>query len=625
MSTLSRAIAALCAAPCVIMLAWACSFRVRVCAEEGIHVAEAPSSVHVDFDVPVAMRDGTILRANVFRPDDGGAGRYPVLVTRTPYGKDLPIGTSGFDSSQIARLGFIVVVQDVRGCFASDGEWFPFLHEGPDGVDTAAWAARLPGSTGAVGTYGMSYMGFTQWSAVRDGADHVRAMAPAITWDTGQDGSLLRNGVVELGLVGSWTMLTSFDKAIKRHRGDPQALGRAIYGIAREYDQLPTGGYAELPLSAFGPLARVGLEAPLTMAVQLRDDPEYLAPANITPAYSRARNLPALHIGGWHDIFLNGTIQNFNAMRAAGQPGQYLLIGPWSHGMFDGVVGEVNFGMAASGAMVNYQGDLLTLHMQFFRHYLQGVASGVEQWPPVRYFVMGANQWRASATWPPAGAEPTPWYLHSGGGANSLAGDGAISPEKPGEESADTYTYDPQNPVPTVGGATLLHRLYRAGPYDQREVEARHDVLVYTSAPLAEPVEVTGHVAVTLYVASDAPDTDFVARLVDVTPEGQALPLTDGITRMRYRAGVADPQPPLEEGQVYQIELDLWATSNVFLPGHRIRLDVTSSNFPRWERNLNTGDQEGTAFRPARQRVLHDAGHPSHVLLPLMRPGAASV
>ncbi|HEX6121537.1 MAG TPA: CocE/NonD family hydrolase [Ktedonobacterales bacterium] len=578
------------------------------------------SGVRVEFDVPATMRDGTILRANVFRPDDGGAGAYPVLLTRTPYGKDLPLGASGLPLAQIARLGYVVVVQDVRGCFSSEGEWYPFLNEGADGADTVAWAAALPGANGRVGTFGGSYVGFTQWAAAREGAPAVGAMAPAITWADGEVGVLWRGGALELGIVGSWNMLVGIDKLLRRHRGQPQELGRAMYQLAREYDALPTSGYGELPLEGFGPLARLGLDAPVTTALQQREDEAFRAPLRVADAYATV-NVPALHVGGWYDIFLGGTIKNFQGMRAAGRQGQYLIIGPWSHGMFDQVVGDVGFGLASSGAFLDLQSDLATLHARFFDRWLKDASNGFERWPAVKYFVMGANIWRSSEMWPPAGSEPTPWYLHSQGHANTAEGDGELSPARPVTEPADQFVYDPAHPVPTVGGATLMHPTLRAGAIDQRRIELRPDMLVYTSAPLEQPVEVAGPVSVVLYAASDAPDTDFVARLVDVSPDGTAIPLTDGIIRMRYRAGGGQAAAPLDPGQAYEVAIDLWATACVFLPGHRIRLDVTSSSFPRWERNLNTGQPNGAAteMRSALQAVLHDEAHPSHIVLPIAR------
>jgi putative CocE/NonD family hydrolase len=576
---------------------------------------QAPFGVRADFDVPATMRDGTVLRANVFRPDDGGSGTYPVLLTRLPYGKDYPLGSSLINPPQVARLGYIVVVQDVRGAFTSGGEFYPMVNEGQDGADTVAWAARLPGSNGQVGMYGGSYMGFTQWAAARERPPALRAIAPLITWDDPNSGLSTRNGVLELGTQASWLMQRGLDVLSRRNRGDPQAFGRALYGLAHEYDALPLSGYAELPLTRFGPLARLGLEGPMADNAVRHGDRDFTAPARVAGSYADI-DIPALHVAGWYDVFLDGTIRNFNGMRATGHTGQYLWIGPWVHGIFNSVVGDMDFGFAAGSLLMDLQVDLVSLHLRFFDHYLKGAANGFEQMPAVKYFVMGANAWKSSQTWPPAGAVDQRWYLHSNGRANSGAGDGALSTETPASEPADGYMYDPSDPVPTVGGATLMHSVYRSGPIDQRAVAARRDVLVYTSTPLERAVEVAGSVRVRLYVATDAPDTDFVARLVDVHPDGRAIPLTDGITRMRYRNGVEEMAAPLTSGHVYAVDIDLWQTCNAFLPGHRIRVDVTSSNFPRWERNLNTGEgADSTKMRQARQTILHDAEHASYLEL----------
>ena len=571
------------------------------------------SRVTVQYDVPATMRDGVTLRANVYRPDDGGAGTYPVLLTRLPYGKDLPIGSSVIDPAQAARRGYIVVIQDVRGTFSSEGAWYPFKYEHEDGLDSVAWAAQLPGSNGQVGMFGASYFGQTQWMAST--APELRAMAPVITWADAQE-TTQRNGVLEWGVQASWLMQQGIGQIFRRYANDPQALGKALYGLVGAYDTLPTHGYSSLPLDQFGPLAALDLNQPLVDAIHGRDTGEYPGLPHGPQPYD-AVDLPMLHIGGWYDLFLDGTIRNFQEMQRRGRQGQYLLIGPWSHGVFTPLIGDLYFGTASSGGLMDLQVDLMSFHLQFFDRWIKGQPGPFDRQAPVKYFVMGANVWKSAETWPPAGVSEQRWYLHSAGRANSAAGDGALSQAQPGAEPADHYTYDPQHPTPTVGGSTLLHAIFRAGPRDQAEVERREDTLVYTSAPVSQPLEVSGPVSVTLHVATDAPDTDFVARLVDVYPDGRAMPLTDGITRMRYRSGVGATTEPLSADQSYAITIDLWSTSVVFLPGHRIRLDITSSNFPRWERNLNTGQPNGRSVetRPARQRILHDAEHPSFVTL----------
>jgi putative CocE/NonD family hydrolase len=580
-------------------------------------VPQLATGVRVELDVPAVMRDGVILRANVYRPDDGGAGRYPVLLTRLPYGKDLPLGSSTLDPVQAARRGYVVVVQDVRGTWTSEGEWMPFLYESDDGEDSVAWASQLPGANGAVGMYGASYFGFTQWAAAKRRPSALRAIAPMITWDDPNRGVVTRGGVRELGLGMSWTMQQGFNQLMRRHQGDPRTLGAAISQLAQEMNRLPGDGYRELPLERFGPLARSGLDEPMNRTIREAGDEAVEDELRSTPAYTY--ELPTLHVGGWYDLYLQGTLRNFQGMRSHGHPHQQLLIGPWTHGNMSHIQGDLDFGMGAWGAMVDLRSDLMTMQLLFFDHYLKGAANGYDATPPVTYFVMGANVWKTSDRWPPAAITEQAWYLHSTGDAQ--AGDGGVlSRQPPGQELSDIYRYDPADPVPTIGGSTLMHPVFRAGPVDQRPIESRPDVLVYTSEPLQRPLELTGPVRAVLHVASDAPDADFVARLVDVHPTGAAITVTDGVIRTRYRNGLHSEAAPLAPGETYQIEIDLWETSIVVQPGHRLRLHVTSSNFPRWERNLNTGADSSrtTEMQVARQTVLHDDAHPSYLLLPVV-------
>ncbi|MDE3228476.1 MAG: CocE/NonD family hydrolase [Chloroflexota bacterium] len=575
------------------------------------------AGVKVEYDVPATLRDGVVLRANVYRPDDGGDATWPVLLTRLPYGKDLPMGSALLDPAQAARRGYIVVVQDVRGTFSSEGAWYPFKHEREDGEDSVAWAAQLPGSNGQVGMFGASYFGQTQWMAAKSPA--LRAMVPTVTWADAEETSI-RDGVLEWGVQASWLLQQSLGQMFRRYAGDPQTLGKAVYSVVNSYDTLPQG-YTALPLNQFPPLHALDLQAPLVDIINARDSGDFGDLPHGPQDYDNI-SLPTLHIGGWYDIFLKGTIRNFDEMRQRGRPGQRLVIGPWTHGVFSPTIGDIYFGMASSGALLDYQIDLMSLQLQFFDRWLKDIPSPTDDQPAVKYFLMGANIWRSSETWPPAAATEQRWYLHSGGHANSASGDGALSQTQPGAEPADHYTYDPLAPTPTIGGPTLMHGAFRAGPIDQGPIEQRDDTLVFTSAPLERPLEVTGPVSVTLHVATDAPDTDFVARLVDVYPDGRAIPLTDGITRLMYRDGVRSPSATLEPGRSYPVTIDLWATGNLFLPGHRVRLDVASSSFPRWERNLNTGQSSATTTeaQSAHQTILHDSDHPSYLALPVM-PG----
>lgn len=577
---------------------------------------QAASRVQIEFDVPMTLRDGTTLRANVYRPDTSGP--HPVLLTRLPYGKDLPIAAAVLDPVQAARRGYTVVVQNVRGRFNSEGEWFPFIHEGSDGYDSVEWAASLPGSDGRVGMFGASYFGFTQWAAARERPPHLRALFPYVSWADATEGVASRGGAVELGTQTNWLLQNAIASVFRQHAGnsDPRVLAGALLAVIKEIDALPQSGYAELPLREFGPLTRVGGATPFVSSFQRRDDREFVALGGVAHAYD-AIDLPIYHAGGWYDLFLGGTLRNYVSLAARGVAPQKLLIGPWTHSTASEQQGDRNFGFRANAGLINGQIDLMSLQLMWFDRWLRDVPNGIDSGPAVKIFVMGENVWRDEAQWPPRRMEPTPFYLHSAGAANSLAGDGSLATQPPNDEHADRYVYDPANPVPTIGGSLLLHPTFRPGPYDQRGIEARRDVLVYTTPPLDHALEVTGPVSVTLWAASSAVDTDFVARLVDVSPDGRAFNLTDGIVRARARNGTGAAESLIAPGQVCEFHIDLWATSNVFLPGHCIRLDITSSSFPRWDRNPNTGAPIGerTELVPATQTVLHDAAHPSHVLL----------
>jgi putative CocE/NonD family hydrolase len=580
----------------------------------------------VDYDVPASMRDGITLRANIYRP--AGEGSWPVLLTRLPYGKDFPIGSSVMDPAQVARRGYVVIVQDTRGRLASEGEWLPFVHEAEDGVDTIAWAAQLPYSNGSVGMYGASYFGFTQWAAAIHRPAALKAMVPFQTWNDPFNGVLFRGGAQELGTSGSWQLQMALDVLMRRHRGNPQALGQAIYLLVREMDALGTGGYASLPLKEFAPLKQQDIAPYFFESFEhpMERDYQLVQPLHIL-GHHREVTVPGLNVGGWYDIFLQDTISNFTIMREQGSTPEArqskLLIGPWTHGGVSNPIGELNFGFASSAALIDLKIDFVSLQLRWFDHWLKGVDTGMLNEAPIKLFVMGANVWRDEDEWPLARAVETRYYLHSGGHANSLHGDGVLGTTVPeaAEADADQYRYDPANPVPTRGGALLMSPEYRPGPWDQRPIEGREDVLVYTSEVLTSDVEVTGPIKVHLWARSSAPDTDFVARLVDVYPDGYAQNLTDGILRARYRNfAQGEAASLIEPGRAYEYEIDLWSTSNLFKTGHRIRLDITSSSFPRWDRNPNTGHAFGVdeELAVAQQTILHDSAHPSSIVLPVV-------
>ncbi|MGC8488153.1 MAG: CocE/NonD family hydrolase [Clostridia bacterium] len=571
--------------------------------------------VIVDKHVDAPMRDGTRLRANVFRPDDHEP--HPVLLTRLPYGKDLSMASLVLDPLRAAERGYIVAVQDVRGRFRSEGRFEPFADEFDDGYDSVEWAARLPGSDGQVAMFGASYFGMTQWQAAVERPPHLRALVPAITWGNFFRGAFRRGGALEWGLWAGWLMAAIAPEALMRmHHDNPMDLVTAGWRLAEDLDTMDDRGYWTLPLKDFPSLR--GVVPSFYTQLELRvDDPfwERLNVARLWPSIE----LPTFFLGGWFDVFLGDTLRAYETFRGRGGPyGPRLLIGPWTHGAFGSLMGDLNFGVSASGSLINLREDVTALHLRWFDAVLKNVPGTWPSEAPVQVFVMGENRWRYLPDWPPPDGRALVLHLHSRGGANTAGGDGLLSEVPAVDETPDRYSYDPKHPVPTRGGALLLAGRFRPGPVDQTSVEARPDVLCYTSEPLRAPLTVIGPVSVTLSCSTSAPDTDFVARLVDVHPDGMAYTLTDGILRLSARA--VDWDRP-NEGQlqpviphhVYTVTIDLWATANTFAAGHRIRLDVTSSSFPRWDRNLNTGESgvNSRTMAVAHQHVFHDRARPS--------------
>ncbi len=460
--------------------------------------------------------------------------------------------------------------------------------------------------------YGGSNSGFTQWAAAVQQAPALGAIIPFVTWSDPLNGVYYRGGAFELGQQASWCLIMGRGVLFRRYAQDLARRGPALAAWIAEWDALGTTGYEALPLAEFAPLRRQDLAPSFfeIIAAPMDRTADPAASLTILGTHERVR-APSLNIGSWYDIFLGDTIANFQTVWSQGKPTR-LLIGPWTHTSQGSSIGERAFGFVGQGG--DGLMDLGSVQLRWFDHWLKGIDNGVPAEAPIRLFVMGADVWRDEHEWPLARAVDTPWYLRAGGG---------LSPERPGVEAPDRYDYDPEHPVPTRGGAVLMTQEYPAGPLDQRAIEARSDVLVYTSMPLERDTEVTGPITVHLWAVSSAPDTDVVARLTDVSPDGRSFNLTDGIVRARYRR-FAQGEPPslIEPGRPYEYVIDLWATSNVFKAGHRIRLQITSSCFPRWDRNPNTGHRFGadTELRVAHQEILHDREHPSHVELPLVNP-----
>lgn len=551
--------------------------------------------------------------ANIFRPVDDG--RYPVVVSRLPYGKDTPIQYLVVDPVALAENGYIVAIQDVRGRFASEGTYGGFEQEFDDGYDTIEWAAGLPGSNGRVGMFGASYFAFTQMAAAASGHPVLKTVAPAVVFDDPLDGMAYRQGALEWGLSAFWYATAMVPAAVMRDLRTDQTFPMRLARMVEDADHLADVGYWTLPLTEFSPPRRVGLfdyveqdmAHPLEMQRRFSVRPKY---PNLSVSGS--------FTGGWYDIFLKQTIDIYQAFRVANRSAR-LTIGPWTHGNMGSEVGDLNFGMSAHSALLDLRETPTARHVRWFDSELKQIENGLMDEPPIKFFTMGENRWQTAAKWPLPNTRYTPWYFHSGGRAQTLHGDGRLSMTLPDNETSDQYVYDPANPVPTLGGNLLMPAQYRSGPVDQTPTEMRADVLVYTSDPLAKAMEVTGPVSAHLWVCTDARDTDFVVRLTDVHPDGGSFNVVDGIVRMRYRQGMAHAVWA-EPGEIYPVEIDLWSTSHVFLPGHRIRVHVTSSSFPRWNRNLNTGasNEETAAMVTARQTIWHDRLHPSHVRLPII-------
>jgi putative CocE/NonD family hydrolase len=545
-------------------------------------------SVLIRNAVRVKMRDGIVLVADVYEPQS--TEKFPVLVNRTPYSR----ATHAAVANGLASHGYLVVLEDTRGRFDSDGEFYPFRYEMQDGCDTVEWAAALPSSSGRVGMFGASYEGATQWLAALAKPPHLVALFPELTSSEYREGWIYQSGALMQWFASSWTSDLATDTL--RHKAEEDV------DLKRWTMQLPIDSYRILEPPSVSTLAPYFRD----WIVHEHDD-QYWRPWKISDHY-RELNIKVLHLGGWHDIFLKGSITNFLGMQTSSPAAadQRLLIDPRSHGEDDkatGRVGDVTFGQ---GALVDETREAL----HWFDYTLKGLPTEYAAGSPVRIFVMGENVWRDEQEFPLKRTRYTKYYLHHAG----------LSTEPPGDEPPESYNYNPAKPVPTIGGRLCCaNDELPPGPFDQRANEKRPDVLVFSTPPLVNDIEITGFVRAEIYAATSAADTDFTAMLTDVEPSGYSRFLTDGIVRASHRNPTAEGEA-IKAGQVYEYDIDLWATSNVFKAGHRIRLSISSSNFPRFNRNLNTGEalHASTRMVTARQKVYHDSKHLSAVVLPLI-------
>jgi hypothetical protein len=592
--------------------------------------AQAYEAVLWAHDLMIPTRDGARMATDVWRPARNGVvvtERLPVLLNRTPYDK----GSLAGDARYFAEHGYVVATQDVRGRYKSEGKFAKVQPaDATDGYDVIEWLAKQPWSNGKVGMWGTSFAAHTQAGAAQLHPPSLRTIVVNMggmsnAWDHG----VRYRGAYEMGrqLTWAWSQLAAdapnaaVKKLLEKEKVEswygvqPMRRGLNPLSVAPEYEAWYMDFFEHADYDAFW------------------KDPM----VNWEEHYDQTSDIPMLQVGGWYDIFLAGTFENFVELRKRKTAPQRILVGPWTHhGNTRPYAGDVSFG--PNGAIADFDG---AFHVRWFDHFLKGLPNGVERDAPIRLFVMGTGDghkdadgrlfhggyWRDAQEWPLAGTRLVAYYFH---------GDGTLTTAKPNESaSSTTYTFDPAHPVPTIGGGVSAR--LKDGGYDQREdprfppsqapwlpLKSRPDVVVFQTPPLAEDVTVVGPIKVTLYASTNRLDTDFTAKLVDVYPPSDAWPagfdlnLTDAIVRGRYRA-TRDHQVLLEPGKVYEFTIEPFPTANVFKKGHRIRVDVSSSNFPRFDVNPNTGEPLGRSRRTltADNTIYHDAPHPSHIVLPL--------
>ena len=586
------------------------------------------TSIRIDRNVQMEMRDNTILRADICRPDD--KERHPAILIRTCYGKVPAAIWDPLNFVEFAYAGYAVIFQDIRGRFASDGEWNQDSAklvgigmsrvEATDGYDSVEWIASQSWCDGNVGMAGGSYLAALQWATAMESPPHLKAISPwvgASLTPEEQSGQPLSGGADHLYLLASFIPLMAMDIAdrMEKQGEDVTEMRRVITDALTN----PSEVYNYLPLN----------KIPLIQFERIREIWDVtFNPAFTSQRAGRARReyekvtVPCFHISGWYDVFTWATFHNFNNMRKQGgsklaQEGQHVLMGPWIH---SGVrllswAGELDFGVRAGWPLIKeYQVNQLSL--AFFDKYLRGKNIDI---PTVRYYVMGRNHWRNADTWPLPQTQWQRFYLHSNGNANTSRGDGLLSREEPHSEPNDYFVYNPHLPVPSVGGRLNVMAGLIAGPLDQSHIEGRHDILCYTTPELQEDTEITGPLEMHLFAATSARDTDFTAKLVDVYPDGRAYNITEGIKRARGLKSTSQPEL-VNPGEVNEYIIGLSHTSQLFWKGHRIRIEISSSNFPMFDRNMNTGNPigEDTEGITAMQTIYHQQEYASYIDLPVI-------
>ena len=604
--------------------------------------------VTFDSDAMMPMRDGINLATDIYFPATDGRraeGRFPVILERTPYNKASPRAVTA--AKFFARRGYVCAIQDVRGRFKSEGEWYAFATEAPDGHDTVEWLGGQSWSNGKVGTMGDSYAGSDQAALATLNPPHLSAMLVAVGASNYYHSSMRQNGALEQRFL-----IYAFRMAVtsKEAEADPALKAALIKIISQGITEIVN----QFPLREGATILR-RLPSYERWAIDLLthgDYDDYWKQRGYAPSeyYQEHADVPTLYLGGWYDSYARNTCESFMALSEMKKSPQRLLMGPWTHGGYEvPYAGDIHFGTEAH---INY----LDLKLAWFDHNLKDLYTEVADWEPVRFFTMGTGDgrptilgapgtksdypgptnhggyWRSSSDWPLPGTSFTPYYLN---------GNGFLSPEMPqnGLFPASAFTFDPNDPVPTIGGGiSAAAPIMEPGAYDQRgrpgffgckdtlPLSSRGDVLTFQTPPLQESVEVTGPIEMHLWASSSAVDTDFTAKLIDVFPpsddypEGLAINITDSIIRARYRNGW-ERQELMTPGEPYEFVFQLYPTSNIFQRGHSIRLDISSSNWPRFDVNPNTGGPLGLerSYQVAQQSVYHDADCPSRIILPIQR------
>ena len=572
-----------------------------------LECAVAVERVIVQKNLEIPMRDGVILRADLYRPEDADqpGQAVPGIVTRTPYDKEMSgAGLVAVMPSalKLAERGYAVVVCDTRGRYASEGDFKPFHQEGPDGYDTLEWVAEQPWCDGNTAIYGPSYVGATTMLAARERPPSLRCAIPIITADDYYDGWTYQGGAFQLGFVGLWgSGLAATGYLQQNHARPPEAAGELTEAVMGNGFQL----LGSRPLNAMPGISQEGVAAYWHEWLEHETRDEYWESVRHSADYSRFQ-VPMLHIGGWFDIFGIGTVRNFRGISSEGNTEQHLIMGPWAHTNYDRWLGELEFGPTGAAAAANVITDINV----FLDRHLKGRDRELSN---VRWFLMGANEWRTAESWPPPYAEEQTLYLGSHGGGNLHYGDGRLTAECPEEDFRwDEFMYTGYKPVITNGGSTLQQAIGMPGPRDQSRAESRDDVLCYTTEPLTEAVDVAGPVEVDIWFSSDRPDTDITAKLVDADPDGKAISLVDGIMRARFREGF-DREVFLTPGEVVKVTVELASLGHRFDIGHRIRLEVSSSNYPRFMANSNDGGSvnSATEMLPAINSIRRGGEYPS--------------